>query len=437
MTEKMNTALAALKIEQLNEMQKKAIAAAGKNELVLLSPTGTGKTLAFLLPLLDRIVPGAGTQALIITPSRELALQIEQVFRAMKTGLMVTCCYGGHSSSQERAGLENKPELVVGTPGRLSDHLERGRIDASVIKTLVLDEFDKSLELGFIDEMSFIVRSLKAIEYKVLTSATDLEQIPSFTNIAEPHKISFLKDEKRALQGLRVFYLRSADDDKTELLVSLLCEPGCETALIFCNHRDAVARVSDVLRTNRIDHGVFHGKLEQEDRERALIRLRNGSTPVLVTTDLAARGLDIPEISAVIHYQLPATEDVYVHRNGRTARMNAKGNAYLLLAAKDHIPPFISEKPSEMRITKRKSLPAPSPWVTIYIAAGRKEKISKKDIVGMLLQKGKLAKEDLGRIEVADHSSYAAVKRQKVNSMLALIKEEKLKGKKIRIGIAN
>lgn len=432
-------ALKNLNISNLNPMQVAAVEAGKKKQdVVLLSPTGSGKTVGFLLPLLlDLKKEKKGIQAMIIVPSRELGLQIEQVFKQIGSGFKANCCYGGHSTRTEKLNLSEAPALVVGTPGRLAFHIRNNNIDTESISYLVLDEFDKALEFGFKEEMSFIIGQLKNLQKRVLTSATKMKEIPSFTGVKDALTINFLEKSPQKLQGLKLAFVRSESRDKLDLLFSLICEVGNSATLIFCNHRDAVERISLLLKEKGIVHDIFHGKLEQEERERALIKFRNGSFRILITTDLASRGLDIPEIENVIHYQLPHTEDVFIHRNGRTARMNAKGTSWLLLGEDEHIPPFIKEKPVEVKLSGKNKIPEPAEWCTLYIGAGKKEKINKMDIVGMLYQKGKLNKDELGLIEVLDHTSYAAVSRSKVESVLNFIRNEKIKNKKVKIEIVN
>lgn len=430
--------IANLKIASLNKMQLAALEAAkDPGDILLLSPTGSGKTLGFLLPLLNALDPyNKGIQALIVVPSRELAIQIEQVFKQMGTGFKINCCYGGHSTKIEKNNLAHPPAVLVGTPGRLAYHIEHNTIETENIRALVLDEFDKSLEFGFKDEMSFIIGSLKNLNRRILTSATAMTEIPSFTGVKNIRELNFLNNTAAKASGLKLKYLRSDDSDKTKILFALICKLQNKPALVFCNHRDAVERISVLLKEQGLEHGVFHGGMEQEDRERALLKFRNGSHRLLITTDLASRGLDIPEIEAVIHYQLPATEDVYTHRNGRTARMHATGTAYLLLAGTDYFPSFITKEP-EHEVLPEKLVSPPKPmWSTLYIAAGKKDKISKMDIVGMLLQKGKLAKEELGLIEVLDHTSYVAVASAKIRTVIEHIRNEKIKNRKIRIEIS-
>ena len=424
-----------LKIAALNEMQITAVKAAPDRDLILLSPTGSGKTLAFLIPVLKQLLDNpSGIQALILVPSRELALQIEQVFKAMQTGFKVNCCYGGHSTKVEKNNLSHSPAVLIGTPGRIAYHIRAESFDPATIQTLILDEFDKSLEFGFEADMAFIVRELGTLRKRILTSATQMKEIPLFAGVKNPIEIDFLKDAKSS-PDLKLKAVISAATDKLETLFSLICKIGEKPTLIFCNHREAVERISETLTRFGLIHAVFHGGLEQEDRELALLKFRNGSHRLLITTDLASRGLDIPEIENVVHYQLPHTKEAFLHRNGRTARMNASGTAYLILA-EGEIPSYLGEQPEIETLPEKNVLPENSPWITLYIAAGRKDKINKIDIVGLLLKKGGLQMEDLGAIEVSDFVSHAAVKRKAVNSALAKIKDEKIKNRKVKIEIS-
>lgn len=416
-------------------MQLKALDAVKKGDVVLLSPTGSGKTLAFLLPLLGLLDPGiSSVQALILVPSRELALQIEQGFRSIGSGFKVNVCYGGHPVKTELNNLSQPPALLIGTPGRIAFHLQRENFATESVKTLILDEFDKSLEFGFQADMSYIIRQLPGINKRILTSATKMDDIPSFTGIKHPLEINFLHDLAN-LPDLEIKAVMTSPADKLDSLFSLLCQIGDKATLVFCNHREAVEHISDLLWSRGLEHDIFHGKMEQDDRERALIKFRNGSHRVLVTTDLASRGLDIPEIENIVHYQLPHNNEAFVHRNGRTARMKASGTAWLILTDEQK-PSYIDGSIEIMELSADADLPKPSSWVTIYIAAGKKDKINKVDIVGLLLQKGGLAKDELGLIEVQDHASYAAVKRNRAQQMLGRLKNEKIKNKKAKIEIS-
>ena len=416
-------------------MQEAAISAAKKNDVILLSPTGSGKTLGFLLPLLALLDPEVPTvQALIMVPSRELALQIEQVFRAIGSGFKVNCCYGGHPVKIERNNLSQPPAVLIGTPGRIAHHLRRESFSTDTIHTLILDEFDKALEFGFQEDMTYIIRQMPAIKKRILTSATRMDEIPSFTGMMKPIELDYLTNAA-STPDLKQKAVIAEAADKLDALFALICKIGDKATLVFCNHREAVERISDLLYDRGLPHDIFHGGMEQDDRERALLKFRNGSHRLLITTDLASRGLDIPEIEHVIHYQLPHTEEAYTHRNGRTARMHAKGTSYLILSP-DEKPAYLREMPEIEELPENPQLPPLSPWATLYVAAGKKDKVNKIDIVGLLLKKAELDKEDVGLIEVLDHSSYAAVKRTRIERAVQLIKGEKIKNKKVKIDIS-
>ena len=434
-----NTILSNFKIETLNEMQLAALVAIPKpNDVVLISPTGTGKTLAFLLPMLPLIkMDSQRVQVLIVVPTRELAQQIENVFKQMSTGIKINCCYGGHAVKIEKNNLQHPPAILIGTPGRIAYHIGNKNFETSAIHTLILDEFDKSLEAGFDEEMSYIIGELKGLYKRVLTSATALNEIPAFVGIKNKVEVNFSVAKSKPNPSLQIKVVRATGMEKLDALMLLISKLGHQSKIVFCNHRDAVDRISEQLLELGVEHGFYHGGLDQMEREKTLIKLRNGSTRLLITTDLAARGLDIPEIEAIIHYQLPTTEDIMIHRNGRTARMNAEGTAYFMLEEKDHQPKFLHVIPGNMPLPLKFKLPLAPEWKTLYIAAGKKDKINKMDVVGMLLQKGKLAKEDLGKIEVLDHATYAAVKRNKINATVAIIRNEKIKNRKIKMEVAN
>ena len=425
-----------LNIAALNEMQEKAIAAAEKDhDLILLSATGSGKTLAFLMPLLKILDPDIRQiQSMIITPSRELALQVEKVFKSLQSGLKVTCCYGGHLRETEERNLVEAPALVIGTPGRIGDHIRRENIKTEHIHTLILDEFDKSLELGFQEEISFITASLHGLKKRMLTSATDMENIPEFLGMNNPEKLNFLTGEKP--EALAIQFVRSDDKDKIQTLFNLVCYLGNRPAIIFCNHRESVNRVSDLLKDKGIVNEFYHGALEQPEREAALSKFRNGSSNILITTDLASRGLDIPHIRYIIHYHLPMTEEAFTHRNGRTARMEASGTAILVISPEEKLPGYIQGEVQEIILPDNLSIPEKPKWSTLYISAGKKDKVNKIDIVGFLSNKGRLKKEDIGLIDVSDFFAFVAIRKSKVSQVLQSIKNEKLKNKKVKISVA-
>lgn len=430
------TILSNLGIDLLNEMQIAAQSTIIKEQnTLLLSPTGSGKTLAFLLPifhLLDEKI--SKVQCLIVVPSRELALQIEQVWKKMSTKFKVNVCYGGHAIDTELKNLSSPPALLIGTPGRLTDHLERKSFATDSIKTLVLDEFDKSLQLGFQDEMNTIISGLPNLQKRILLSATSDVEVPDFVKMESPVILDYIEEEK--IENLSIKLVLSPVKDKIDSLFDLICSLNSEPALIFCNHREVTERISDLLSKKGIQTGYYHGGMDQDDRERILVQFRNGSLNYLVTTDLAARGLDIPEMNHVIHYHLPSKESEFVHRNGRTARMHASGSAYILQFKEEKTPDYISQDLRVLDVPTGKQLPNRPEYQTIYVSGGKKNKLNKSDIVGFFLQKGKLDKYDLGLIEVKDFISFVAVRSSSVKTLLTNIKDEKMKGKKYKIEVA-
>lgn len=430
--------LSRLKIDGLNAMQKEFIEAIENHDnLVLLSATGSGKTLAFLIPILQKLDnKNKKTQALIIVPSRELALQIEQVFKSLSTDFKITCCYGGHLRETEENNLVQPPALVVGTPGRLADHIRRGNITTDTIHTMVLDEFDKSLEAGFWDEIAFIIGALPSLTKRILTSATEAVEVPGFIGLSSPVRLNFLSPGDEKANKLTIKTVLSSEKDKSDTLFKLICTIGNKSLIVFCNHREAVERTSGLLTQKGIVNEFYHGAMEQQQRDSALCKFKNGTVNVLVTTDLASRGLDIPNIKYIIHYHLPQTEEIYIHRNGRTARMDAGGTAILLLSAEEKLPAYITEEVEDMPLPENYSLPEKPKWTTLFIAAGKKDKVNKIDIVGFLSNKGQLKKDDIGLIDVKDFFSFVAIRKLKVSQTLQLIKDQKIKNKKVKIDVA-
>lgn len=433
--------LSHFKIDALNDMQQAALEAGRRtSDMILLADTGSGKTLGFLLPVLQLLdLSDTRTQTLVIVPSRELAIQIEQVFKRMATGLKVTCCYGGHLRETEENNLLQAPTLIIGTPGRLADHIRRENIKTGGITTLVLDEFDKSLELGFEEEVSFIIGALPSLTKRILTSATDAVDIPFFVGLKDPVTLNFLSGETNTALAIQV--VKSEEKDKIDTLFRLICFLGNRSTIVFCNHRESVERVSALLSERGIVNVFYHGAMEQPERDQALCKFRNGTSNVLVTTDLAARGLDIPNIRYIIHYHLPNTEEVFIHRNGRTARMDASGTAILIIGPEERLPDYVEGASGQTGIEhiilpETAILPEKPKWSTLFVGAGKKDKVNKVDIVGFLTNKGQLKKEDIGLIDVKDFFAFVAVRKSRVGHTLQLIRDQRIKNKKVKIDIA-
>jgi len=422
-----------LNISKLNSMQEEAIPVIETTtNTVLLSPTGTGKTLAFLLPIIDALNPESSeVQALILVPSRELAIQIEQVVRSLGSGYKVNAVYGGRSMAKDKIELKHIPAILIGTPGRISDHFLNERFSKKHIKTLVLDEFDKCLEVGFENEMKEIISFLPNLNKRILTSATKGVKIPNFIRLDKPIIIDYLK-EKTASE-LSVKTIVSTSKNKLNTLLNVINHNGNQPGIIFCNLKDSVEIVNDFLIENNISFGCFHGGMEQKDRERSLIKFRNGTYQLIVATDLAARGIDIPEIKYIVHYEFPMTGDDFTHRNGRTARVNAKGTAYILKWEKENLPDFIKNAPTEK--LKGKVAIQSQYWETLFISGGRKDKISKGDIAGMFFKLGHISKDQLGIIELKQDCTFVAVPISIAEKLVKNLNNTKLKKKKVRVTI--
>ena len=423
-----------LRITQLNEMQQHAAEAimGSDGDVVLLSPTGTGKTLAYLLPLVQLLdATSDAVQALVVTPGRELALQSDTVLKSMGCGLRSTACYGGRATMDEHRIIKDvRPQIVFGTPGRLNDHLGKQNLSRYQIRYLVIDEFDKCLEMGFQSEMQRLIESLPGLQRRILLSATNAEQIPQFVNMSRKGTlIDFSEDDHQTSERVTLYQVHSPQKDKLDTLRQLLLSFGDESSIVFLNYRESVERVNNYLVEQGFTTSCFHGGLEQRQREDQLYRFSNGSANVMVATDLASRGLDIPDIQNIVHYHLPESQEGYIHRVGRTARWNASGRAFFILSASEHIPDYVEGDVEDFEISLTSyTSPLTSKMATLYIGKGKKDKLSKGDIVGFLCKSGGLTASEIGRIDVKDRYAYVAISRQKLSQTLRLVQGQKIKG---------
>ena len=417
---------------QLNPMQEETMHAVlhGNKDVVVLSPTGSGKTLAYLMPLVQLIDPKVDEpQLVVVTSGRELALQSTEVLKSMGTGLRTMACYGGRAAMDEHRVMNKVlPQVIFGTPGRLTDHLDKGNFSAEHVKYLVIDEFDKCLEMGFQDEMGRLIASLPYLERHFLLSATEAEEIPRFVHMGRVETIDYRMDEEQVPERIRIYQVKSPQKDKLETLAQLLLSLGDESSIVFLNYRDSVERTNEFLRSRGFATSAFHGGLEQHEREDALYKFSNGSANIFVSTDLGARGLDIPDIDNIIHYHLPECEDSYIHRVGRTARWEATGKAFFLLGPSEDIPSYVDAEVEDYEIPSDLPAPAKPRMATIYIGKGKKDKISKGDIVGYLCKIGQLQSSEIGKIDVKDRYAYVAVSRTKLKQVLKLTAGQKIKG---------
>jgi superfamily II DNA/RNA helicase len=423
-----------LGFKALNPMQEAMLSASSENpNLLLLAPTGSGKTFAYLASILSQLENKPGVQALLLAPTRELVLQIENVLKMMKLPCKVNACYGGHKFSVERQNFTSPPTILIGTPGRIEDHIRRGTFNPKTISRIVFDEFDKALEFGFSKQMENILKEIPNCKGKLLVSATQAIEIPQYLELNEIHTVDFSEAEKGALTSQQITTLI---DEKTEGLLQLLKSFGTnKNAIVFSNHREACDRICDYLDEHEVVYSIFHGGLEQSQRELELLKFRNGSSRILIATDIAARGIDIPELDAVIHYQMPNTESTFVHRNGRTARMKSSGRSILIRTENDALPSYLKETPALLNLETYNAIEDPE-WITFYVGKGKKDKVNKMDLVGFFLQFDFVSKTDLGLIEVKDFSAYIAIKRNKSKRLLAASQNLKIKNKKAKIAFA-
>ena len=423
-------------IEALNEMQCRALDVwkSGRGDLVLYSPTGTGKTLAFAMCVLQAIKPPMHQlQAVVLSPSRELVMQTAEILRILSEGYKVTPCYGGHAVADEKASLAVTPDIIVATPGRLLDHHKRGHIDLRGTRLLVLDEMDKSLELGFEDEMRQLLKLMPRLNRRILASATVLDVVPEYVRLHNPFILDVLDKTDQPAERIKVWQVASPDKDKLDTLRQLLLSLGGEKTIVFANYRESVERIHQALGKCGISAGLYHGAMDQQERECAVSMLNNGSVNVLISTDLASRGLDIDTVEHIVHYHLPVSEQAYIHRNGRTARVDATGQAYIITAPDELLPEWVVADDS-FSLHPADRLPKPL-MVTLYFQAGKKEKLSRGDILGFIANNSDIDAANIGRIDVRDHYALAAVPRQLATDALKRLQAAKVKGKKVRISI--
>jgi superfamily II DNA/RNA helicase len=422
-----------LKIYNLNPMQVEAVDIITNNtNTILLSPTGTGKTLAFLLPLIAQLDPECTeVQALIVVPSRELAIQIEQVIRNMGSGYKANAIYGGRTISKDKIELKHTPAILIGTPGRLSDHFEQARFTTKEVKVLVIDEFDISFEVGAGGDMRNIMSHLPNITKRILTSATQGISIPSYIRMDKAVTLNWIKEKSSS--KLIVKTILSPSKNKHNILVNLLNHLGSDPVIVFCNKKESIEDLSLFLEKKKIKHTCFYAGMEQKDRDRALIKLRNGSVSILIASNLASRGIDIPEMKHIIHFEIPDNFEEYTHRNGRTARVNSKGTAYLIKGSNEVFPEFVEK--SKVEIFSKTRERKPQFWVTLFISGGRKDKISKGDIAGLFFKQGQINKDQLGIIELKQDCAFVAVPTSIATDLAGKLNNSRLKKKKIRVSI--
>jgi ATP-independent RNA helicase DbpA len=430
--------LAQLDYREMTPIQALALPAmlAGRDVLGQ-AATGTGKTAAFGLALLARITPRSGRPgALVLCPTRELAAQIADELRRLARPLphlRVLTLSGGTSVQRERASLEHGVDVLVGTPGRVHDHLQRGRLDLSGIRTLVLDEADRMLEMGFIDTVTAIALGVPPEHQTLLFSATFPDAVRALSATYQRDALHVAAPTADVTSRITQVVYEVRRDDRVAALVRILGHHRPDSAVIFCNHRETCDEVAAALTTAGFAAVALHGGMEQHDRNTVLLLLRNGSLRVVVATDVAARGLDIDDLGAVINHDLPREPDVFVHRIGRTARAGRSGLAISLVDG-----PLPTDLPALAGVAVSRlppdeaQLPPPPAMLTIAIQGGRHDRLRPGDIVGALTREVGLAATDIGQITVNDRTSFVAVVASAGRRALDGLAAGRIKNKRFR-----
>jgi len=412
-------------------------------DLIGQSKTGSGKTAAFAIPLLERVRSGERVpQALVLCPTRDLCTQVAGEIRKLgryQPNLQVLIVSGGQPLKPQAQALERGVPVVVATPGRLLDHLERGQVSLRTVRLLVLDEADRMLDMGFHDDMAAILAHLPAQRQTALFSATFDEAVLALSERYQrsPQRVEVVDAPPAIAQRA----LRVSDEQRGEALLSVLRGQALASAVVFCNTKQAVDEVTELLQRAGQPADRLHGGLEQRERDLALAKLRNGTTRVLVATDVAARGLDISGLAAVINYEPPAQPEVYVHRIGRTGRAGEQGLAVTLYTAEEAFRIAAIEAYTGAPIAPWQpvadTVAEPAPRLrTLCIGAGRKDKLRPGDILGALTGAAGLSADQVGRIEVADRSSYVAVPAELAKAALSGLRRGRIKGRRFRIDLA-
>ncbi|AMG57658.1 ATP-dependent RNA helicase DbpA [Pantoea vagans] len=406
--------------------------------------TGSGKTAAFGIGLLHHIDSTRfHTQALILCPTRELADQVGNVLRQLarftRNIKVLTLC-GGQPMSAQRDSLVHPPHIVVGTPGRILDHINRENLKLDQLSTLVLDEADRMLEMGFLNDMETIIEATPASRQTLLFSATWPDDIATISTRFQRDALSVVTEDVSELPSIDQQFFEASHNEKLGLLIALLSDRQPSSCVVFCNTKRECDDVAAALNTRDISALPLHGDLEQRDRERVLIRFANGSGRVLVATDVAARGLDIKSLAMVVNYQLAWDPEVHLHRIGRTARAGEHGVAISLVAADEMarahaLEDFLQQKlPWVLASTLKKgsSKPLPAAMMTLCIDGGRKAKIRPGDILGALTGEAGYRAEQVGKIVLTPTHAYVAIEANQAKAALVKLKQGKIKGKTCR-----
>ncbi|OQK17503.1 ATP-dependent RNA helicase [Methyloprofundus sedimenti] len=437
-------------LDSLGYKQMTAIQAQGLphvlegKDLIAKAKTGSGKTATFGIGLLERINPRFfGAQALVLCPTRELADQVGKELRKLARSTpnikLVLLC-GGKPFAAQKGSLEHGAHIIVGTPGRIQDHLSRGTLTLAGVQTLVLDEADRMLDMGFADVINEIIEQTPKTRQTLLFSATYPGTIKKMCASILNDPVTVSVESEHAESVIEQTFYQVKDHQRNKALLSLFEHYQPETTVVFCHTKIQCDEVARFLHNHHIEALAIHGDLEQRERDQVLVRFANHSCSVLVATDVAARGLDIKALQAVINFELPRDPDIYVHRIGRTGRAGETGIALSLFTEQEHLRVKAIEsyqnKPCVCAqlefLQANPGLTLQSPMVTIQLDAGRKNKIRPGDLLGALTGDAGLSGSQIGKIDIFDISSYVAVERSALNKVLNYFANGKVKGRSVR-----
>ena len=414
-------------------------------DLLAQAKTGSGKTAAFAIGLLHRLeVRSYRTQALVLCPTRELADQvskeIRRLARAMPNTRIVTLC-GGKPLAPQLTSLQKHPHIVVGTPGRLLKHLEKGSLKLEGLTTLVLDEADRMLDMGFHEDIMRIIEMTPRQRQTLLFSATYPDEIQAISNAIQNDPVEIRVETTHHNKKIKQVFYEIRKGERTRTLTALLEHYRPDSSLVFCNRKQQCQELADELWQQGFHALALHGDLEQYERDQVLAQFSGKSTSILIATDVAARGLDIKDLQAVINFELSPDPELHIHRIGRTGRAGNEGLAISLFMAAEQFrieaieafqdSPVIIDKTSSLKT--REDFRLSPPMVTLCINAGRKDKLRAGDILGALTANNAVPGNQIGKIDIADKLAYVAVERPAARQALKVLSEGKIKGRRFRV----
>ena len=407
--------------------------------------TGSGKTAAFAIGILDSLEPLRHlTQALVLCPTRELADQVSREIRRLARAIpntnVLTLC-GGKSFGTQLASLQRNPHVVVGTPGRLLKHLQKGSLKLNALKILVLDEADRMLDLGFLEDITNVIKLTPEQKQTLLFSATYPDEIINISHSIQLNPVDIRVESLHVNSKIKQVFYEIQKGERTKTLVAILEHYRPESSLVFCNRKQQCEELANDLWQQGFHALALHGDLDQKERDQVLVQTANKSTSILVATDVAARGLDIKDLDAVIIFEISPDPEVHIHRIGRTGRADKTGLALSLFMTSEirkvnviedfQKSPVVIKKPSTLK--KRDNFKLSPPMATLFINGGRKEKVRAGDILGALTANISLPGKQIGKIDIFDHFSYVAIERSIAKQALKILSEGKIKGRKFRV----